>query len=154
VWEASRETRDIVFFSESAVFFPGACWAEKVGSAKSLKTRMASMSRLERDRMVYCVKCGTKNEDDAKVCSKCGAGLYSAGERPEYYKRMENECFGIPRGGTFVGLAIGAIILLAGLILLLRQAGLISTAVDVWPFAIIIFGVLIVIGALYSMRRW
>jgi uncharacterized membrane protein YvbJ len=114
---------------------------------------MGSMSRLERNRMVYCVKCGTKNEDDAKVCSKCGAALYSTEERPEYYKRMEDECFGIPRGGTFVGLAIGVIILLAGLILFLRQAGLVSSAVDVWPFAIIIFGALIVIGALYGMRR-
>jgi len=26
--------------------------------------------------MVYCVKCGAKNPDDAKVCSQCGASLY------------------------------------------------------------------------------
>jgi hypothetical protein len=25
--------------------------------------------------MVYCTKCGTKNEDDADFCKKCGASL-------------------------------------------------------------------------------
>ncbi|UCD12883.1 MAG: zinc-ribbon domain-containing protein [Thermoplasmatales archaeon] len=25
--------------------------------------------------MVYCAKCGKKNEDDAEFCSKCGASL-------------------------------------------------------------------------------
>jgi uncharacterized membrane protein YvbJ len=102
--------------------------------------------------MVYCVKCGTKNPDDAQVCSKCGAQLYVTGES-EHYRRMEGECFGIPKGGAIVGLAIGVIILLAGCIEFLRQTGAITSEVSVWPFAIIIFGVLIVVGALYGMRR-
>ena len=25
--------------------------------------------------MAYCTKCGTKNEDDAEFCKKCGASL-------------------------------------------------------------------------------
>jgi len=25
--------------------------------------------------MTYCVKCGTKNEDDADFCKKCGESL-------------------------------------------------------------------------------
>lgn len=29
--------------------------------------------------MVYCTKCGTKNDEDAKHCSKCGASLRSHG---------------------------------------------------------------------------
>jgi hypothetical protein len=66
---------------------------------------------------------------------------------------MEHECFGIPRGGVIVGVAIGAIILLAGVIALMQQAGLISNGVTVWPFAVIIFGILIVIGALYGLSR-
>jgi uncharacterized membrane protein YvbJ len=119
--------------------------------------------------MVYCTKCGTKNPDDAKVCSQCGASLYAIGEgegqgrvedecwgtrrRGEPYRRMQYECFGIPRGGVIVGIAIGAIILLAGIIVLMQQAGLISNNVSVWPFAIIIFGILIVIGALYGLSR-
>jgi hypothetical protein len=65
---------------------------------------------------------------------------------------MENECFGLPRGGTIVGLTIGAIILLAGLIWLLQQSGLVASNVSVWPFAIMIFGILIILGALYGRR--
>jgi len=119
--------------------------------------------------MVYCTKCGTKNPDDAQTCSQCGAPLYAIGEgeqqrrvegecfgthrRGEPYRRVEQECFGLPRGGAIVGIAIGLIILLAGLIWFLQQANVIPKTVDVWPFAIIIFGVLIVAGALYGMRR-
>jgi ABC-type antimicrobial peptide transport system permease subunit len=66
---------------------------------------------------------------------------------------VERECFGIPRGGAVVGIAIGVIILLAGTLLLLQQAYPNFPKVDVWPFAIIIFGVLIVIGALYGLSR-
>jgi hypothetical protein len=104
--------------------------------------------------MVYCVKCGAKNPDDAKICSQCGASLYPIREeRERYYRRYEHECFGIPRGGAIVGLAIGIIIVIAGLLWFLRQEGLIPQSVDVWPFAAIIFGVLIIIGALFGMRR-
>ncbi len=66
---------------------------------------------------------------------------------------MENECFGIPQGGTIVGLAIGFIILLAGAIWFMQQAGWLAREVEIWPFAFIIFGALIVVGALYGMRR-
>ena len=118
--------------------------------------------------MVYCTKCGTKNADDAKNCTQCGAPLYTAGEarRERYedecggrrragepYRRMEHECFGIPGGGAIVGIAIGAIILVAGVIWFMQQANMLSSTVEVWPFAAIIFGILIVIGALYGSSR-
>ena len=102
--------------------------------------------------MVYCTKCGTQNADDARVCSKCGASLYAVGER-EHYRRMESECFGIPRGGTIVGIAIGVIIVLWGLIAILQQSGIVASDVQIWPIAVIIFGILIVIGALYGLSR-
>lgn len=104
--------------------------------------------------MVYCTKCGTKNPDDAKVCAQCGAPLYVVSE-PERRKKedMEKECFGIPHGGAFVTLAIGIIIMLSGLIWLLQQAQLIPKTVDVWPIAVMIFGLLIIIGAIYGLRR-
>ncbi len=96
--------------------------------------------------MVYCTKCGTQNADDARVCSKCGASLYAIGER-EHYRRMESECFGIPRGGTVVAIAIGIIIVLWGLF------AIFAPDVNVWPIAVIIFGILIVVGALYGLSR-
>lgn len=120
---------------------------------ESLKTHLRLTGSLERTRMVYCAKCGTKNSDDATVCSSCGATLHTIGGRPEYYRRMENECFGIPRGGMIIALAIGIIILLAGTIAILQQAELIPKSVEVWPFAIIIFGILIIVSTLYSRRR-
>jgi uncharacterized membrane protein YvbJ len=102
--------------------------------------------------MVYCTKCGAQNPDDATVCAKCGASLYAVGER-EHYKRMETECFGIPRGGAIVGIAIGVIIVLWGLIVILQQADVLPSNVNVWPIAVIIFGILIVVGALYGLGR-
>lgn len=105
--------------------------------------------------MVYCTKCGTKNPDDAETCSNCGASLHPVREERERYyrRRYESECFGLPHGGTIVGIAIGAIILLAGMIVILQQTGTISTTVGIWPFVLIIFGILILIGALYRMNR-
>jgi len=107
--------------------------------------------------MVYCVKCGAKNPEDAKVCSQCGAPLQTVKKREECFgverQRREEECFGIPHGGIIVGLTIGIIIVLAGGIWLLQQAELIPKTVEIWPFAVIIFGILIVIGALYGLRR-
>lgn len=98
--------------------------------------------------MVYCTKCGTKNPDDAEVCSKCGAPLNpEREERQRYYRRYEQECFGIPHGGAIVLAAIGAIIVLAGLMIILGQEN------NIGPFVLIIFGVLIVIGALYRMSH-
>jgi hypothetical protein len=104
----------------------------------------------EIEKMVYCVKCGTKNEDDAKVCAKCGASLYTTGE-PEYYRRLEHECFGIPRGGAIITMIFGLFIILWGLSFFLQEAYGIN--LPIWPFAIILFGLLIIIGAIYGMRR-
>ena len=116
--------------------------------------------------MVYCVKCGAKNPDDAKTCSQCGAPLYSLTERRSRHRedecfgtrvsaepreRVEEECFGIPKGGAIVGLAIGIIIVLAGLSLLFQE--LLGISIPWWPFVIILFGVLVIIGAVYGLRR-
>lgn len=106
--------------------------------------------------MVYCTKCGAKNEEDAVVCIKCGASLATAPPSRRYERRHpEEECFGIPRGGTVVGLAIGAIILLWGIITLLQQPGIevIPSGMSPWPFAVIILGILIIIGAYFGLRR-
>jgi len=54
--------------------------------------------------MVYCTKCGTKNEEDATVCVKCQQplGSHHVGRRER--RRAEDECFGLPHGGILVGL--------------------------------------------------
>jgi len=98
--------------------------------------------------MVYCTKCGTKNEDDAKVCVNCGATLETeARVSRKYEKRMEEECFGIPRGGSIVGIIIGLIIVLVGASLILDLQAYIG------PIVVIIVGILVIVGAYYGMRR-
>jgi len=125
--------------------------------------------------LVYCTKCGTKNKEDAKYCSKCGANLEVSPEKrlekraeewgeefgrraeewgEQFGKRAEEECFGLPHGGAIFGLFIGVIIILAGTIFLLREMGLIiESFILLWPFFVMIFGTLIVAGAIYALTR-
>ena len=97
--------------------------------------------------MVYCTKCGTKNEEDAVVCVKCGASLVARPAWRRERRRPEEECFGLPHGGIIAALVIGIIIILAGI------SSLPGIEIEWWPFLIIIFGILIVAGALYSYSR-
>jgi len=105
--------------------------------------------------MVYCTKCGTKNEDTAVVCTNCGATLQTGTPISRRYerRRAEQECFGLPHGGAIVGIAIGIIIVFWGFLMFAQQTGLITEQVEVWPLALIIFGVLILVGAIYGMSR-
>jgi len=125
--------------------------------------------------LVYCTKCGTKNKEDAKHCSKCGADLEVSREKrlekraeewgeefgrraeewgEQFGKRVEEECFGLPHGGAIFGLFIGIIIILAGTIFLLREMGVVVESFDLlWPFFVIIFGILFIAGAIYALTR-
>ncbi|UCC58124.1 MAG: zinc ribbon domain-containing protein [Candidatus Bathyarchaeum sp.] len=99
--------------------------------------------------MVYCTKCGTKNEEDATVCVECQQPLGSYQPVKHERRRKEDECFGLPHGGSIVGLIIGIIIILWG----------VSSFTEIdfgdyfWPLIIVIFGILIVAGALYKTTR-
>ena len=100
--------------------------------------------------MVHCVKCGAANPDDAEFCNKCGSSMRAVGDSRRV-KRKEDECFGLPRGGSIFGLFIGAVIVIAGMIFLLEEYY--GIQVELWPFIVIIFGVLVLAGALYGLRR-
>lgn len=67
----------------------------------------------------------------------------------DFGKRMENECFGLPHGGSIAGLIIGAIIIVVGLSMALG----IEIRNYLWALIIIAVGALIVVGTLYSLRR-
>lgn len=125
--------------------------------------------------MVYCTKCGTKNEEDAKHCSKCGANLEVSPEKglekrveewgeefgrraeewgEQFGKRAEEECFGLPHGGAIFGLFIGIIIILAGIIFILQEMGVVEKGFHLLgPFFVIIFGILFIGGAIYALTR-
>jgi uncharacterized membrane protein YvbJ len=67
--------------------------------------------------MTYCQKCGTKNEDDAEFCKKCGAPLDISKKEheKEWDRRCENECAG---GGRGWAIFWGVIIILVGLLII------------------------------------
>jgi hypothetical protein len=103
--------------------------------------------------MVYCSKCGFQNEDsNAEKCSKCGAPLQmSTQESRRSRRRREDECFGLPHGGAIVGILFGIIIILWGTSQLVP--GLLPEGFGFWPMIVIVFGILIVVGALYGLSR-
>jgi hypothetical protein len=101
------------------------------------------------NKMVYCTKCGTKNEDDAVVCVNCKEPLGDSKTTRRERRRKEDECFGLPHGGSIAGLVVGLIIIMWGVTSVLD----IDFGSYFWAFIIIIFGTLMVAGALYTINR-
>jgi hypothetical protein len=115
--------------------------------------------------LVYCQKCGAKNEDDAEICAKCGAPLYGtkrASTRrddtcfgPKEEKRFEEECFGLPHGGAILGLLFGVIILIFGASWVISLS--LGIDIDVWkfmgPIMVIFIGALIIAGVIYGLSH-
>jgi uncharacterized membrane protein YvbJ len=108
--------------------------------------------------MVYCHECGTKNEDDAEYCSKCGSSLKNRDDREERYHhrhdrryRHRDEAFGLPNGGMVVGLLFGLLLILFGIS---AYYG-ISLWKYLWPIIIVVVGILIIADAIsnYARRR-
>jgi tetrahydromethanopterin S-methyltransferase subunit E len=62
---------------------------------------------------------------------------------------MENECFGLPHGGAIVGVIFGIIVVIIGLAII---SG-VTISQYIGPMIMVIIGILIVVGALYGMRR-
>ncbi|BDZ71592.1 zinc-ribbon domain-containing protein [Methanobacterium petrolearium] len=108
--------------------------------------------------MVYCHNCGTKNDDDAEFCSKCGEPLkevsdYGGRRRPrrdDRYYRERHECFGLPHGNIIGPLIAGVILILLGLA---SFTGFKNIWTYIWPAIIIIVGLLIIVGAIYGTQR-
>jgi hypothetical protein len=130
--------------------------------------------------MVYCTKCGTQNEDNVTECINCKAplqvsltedetqargrnweddiekGAEEFGRRAEEFgKRMENECFGLPHGGAIVGLIFGAFIIIIGasLAMGIDIGRVLGNSPWIGGAFIVIFGLLIVAGAIYGLTR-
>jgi len=100
------------------------------------------------------VKCGAKLKVsmEKSLEKRIEKGAEEFGKRAEAWgenfgKHAEEECFGLPHGGTIFGLIIGLIVILLGV------TSLAGVDIDFWPLIIIIFGLLIVGGALYSLTQ-
>ena len=111
-------------------------------------------------RVVYCQHCGTENDDNAEFCKNCGAAL-GARETPRETRTearrpgqpKDDECFGLPNGDAICGVIFGGIIIIVGISSILGWD--FSTLWDavIGPYLILIFGSLIVLGAIYSSTR-
>jgi len=98
--------------------------------------------------MVYCQKCGAKNEDIAERCVQCGVSLYVTGTHRS--RKEEEMCFG-GRGpwGSVVG---GIVIILIGLAFLVQQMYGIPWE-RMWPIFLVVIGLAVIIGAIVSFPR-
>ena len=112
--------------------------------------------------MVYCQKCGIKNEDDASNCVNCGEPLNETrrvrrnwedeieARADEFGGRMErigdrmgdDMCFG-GRSRTTWPLVIGVFIILVGLSSLLENTYSWARFDNIWPLFLIALGVMI-----------
>jgi len=64
---------------------------------------------------------------------------------------VEDECFGIPRRSPVARLVIGILIILDGRCLFIQEVY--GITIPWWPLIIVLFGILVIIGALYGFRR-
>ncbi len=105
--------------------------------------------------LVYCNKCGATNEDNAEFCAECGATLYPDVLKGETRGMSEekDECFGLPHGGAIGGLFIGTLIVISGLSWYLGWDLSTIWETAIGPFVVIFIGILIILGALYSIKQ-
>ena len=105
--------------------------------------------------MITCDECGTENADDAEFCKKCGDSLQAEKIKQRSKDcfggpgRPEEECIGLPYGGALCGAIFGLIIIVLGWSMII--------GFNFWwwigPTLLGIFGVLVIIGAIYSISR-
>jgi len=104
--------------------------------------------------LVYCTKCGARNEENATICINCKAVLKTPNSEKE--SEVKPVCcdsvYGYRRwGGALIGVLIGIIVILIGFSLMVRQLYGISLP---WFELIMIFlGVYLVIRALRINRK-
>ena len=98
--------------------------------------------------MVFCWKCGAQNDEDAVKCRSCGAHLRGPSRRA-YRRRYEDDfCFEPVRGLSVMGIFFGILIILAGAIWLLEGFVWWASWERLWPFVVILFGLIIVVSTL------
>jgi uncharacterized membrane protein YvbJ len=111
--------------------------------------------------MTYCQKCGTKNEDDAEFCKKCGATLdiSKKAHEKEFDRRCEDECAG-GKGGRGWAIFWGVIIILVGLFIILEMVFKNMLKLDImsqvefgWIIAAVIGIFIVILGVRIISRR-
>ncbi len=98
--------------------------------------------------MVYCQKCGAKNEDAAQRCVQCGVSLYVTSTHRS--RREEEMCFG--GRGPWGSVVVGVVLILIGFAFLAQRIYGIAWG-EMWYVFLLVIGVAIVVGAVVSYPR-
>jgi len=112
--------------------------------------------------MVYCSKCGKKNEEDAEFCNKCGAPLN--GTKKDYEKEWDKRCEEECAGGKHHGPPIfwGIVVVLIGLWVIFEfvlknlDFEWIPAWVDTFPFVLVfaaLIGIVIIISGIRMITK-
>jgi len=96
--------------------------------------------------LVYCVKCGAKNPEDAAVCAQCGKALMGIEKGRTRHER--ETCFGLP--SHWGSVLLGLFVIVLGLSILLRSW---IGVQDFWPLVLIFVGIAILLGGFYRYTR-
>jgi hypothetical protein len=99
--------------------------------------------------MSYCPTCGLQIPANRSTCTGCESTQSNHDTTLDITSDNRATAF---RVLAVVGLASGIFFVLTGLIWLLQQFNLIPQTVQIWPFAAIIFGSLILTGAVKGIR--
>ncbi len=106
--------------------------------------------------LVYCARCGTKNTDDARVCTQCGDSLYFDEERTPRSKKKAQQgdlCYDLDESTGKRVFSRRGVVIVGGIILLWALNQLIDAwfpddSAKVWSAVIFGLGLLIIIYAL------
>ena len=110
--------------------------------------------------MVYCQACGTQNADTNQVCTNCGVALYS--EAPSHHKedecfgerdKAQDECFGVPGGGSIFGMLMGVIVIIFALAWAFGFDISIFWSQYLGPIVAGFIGLMIVVGSIIGLSR-
>ncbi len=119
-----------------------------LGGRRYISCLRPSYSRKSGVNLVYCVKCGAKNPDDAAVCAQCGKPIMGV-ERGRT-RREEEMCFGMP--SHWGGVIAGIFIVIIGLALFYQK--LVPSIWEIfWPLVVVFVGIAVLLGGLYRYSR-
>jgi ribosomal protein L40E len=106
--------------------------------------------------MTYCSKCGTKNDDDAEFCKKCGTQL--KGRIKEHYQDDDCVC-GSSKQNPFVPVFWGLAVIIFGLWILFsfvipsEYIPPLFHEISFWGFIVFIFALAIILTGLRILTK-
>ena len=106
--------------------------------------------------MVYCTKCGTDNEEEAEVCTSCGASLRTSSNRVVRHGRDWDwdwdDNWSRRRHGNTWPLLFGGFLIMLGLSQLMEDMFWWFSFDTLWPVFLIGIGVVVISNGMKKRR--